>query len=147
MPCRRYTAGSRRAAFPSERVRAGPLYVRPMIMSNQSTRVQGRNLPYRQGPIGMKILCQPTSVKVSIALSQVGLISEESILPPLFFIALYAAKNTRVVQENPGVPCSAYASGTWCSSYSCMSPSPSNTTPPGRKAWANSSRSWGKSRI
>lgn len=66
--------------------------------------------------MGMNILCQPTSVKASMALSQVGLITEESMLPPLFFIALYAAKNTRVVQENPGVPCSAYANGTWCSS-------------------------------
>lgn len=59
------------------------------------------NAPYRQGPKGINTLCQPTSVNESIARSQVGFIEGESTLPPLFFMALYAAKNILWVQENP----------------------------------------------
>lgn len=45
-------------------------------------------LPYIQGPMGTNSLCQPTSVKVSMARSHVGLMDGESMFPPRFFIAL-----------------------------------------------------------
>ena len=97
-------------------------------------------LLYIHGPIGIKAFAQPTSVSESIDRSHEGVIAEASMLPPRVLTALYPAKNTRYVHEEVA---SEKDNGRCCSSYSCISPSPSNRTPPGRSVRASSFKNAG----
>lgn len=110
-----YLRQSSRSISASTRSRWSAMYVYDEPYGGREER-ERLDAPYRHGPMGMNILCHPTSVYESIALSQVGDIEVESMLPPLFFMALYAAKKKRCVQEKSGLPCSAYASGSCHSS-------------------------------